>query len=177
MGIADQISDVLAALRWVEQNMYARGGDPTGVVLVGYSAGGHLVSMIGLDPIYRANVRGIVSISGILDVHAMAAGQDASFNEEVTHRLFGRTEAEQARLSPSSFLRGDAPPMLALAAQKDYPFVIAAAKSTTAKLTAMGARATYREVPGYDHADMVLGIDTNDDRVSDAVAEFVRSVR
>ncbi len=183
VGIRDQLSDVLAALRWVQDHIAEYGGDPTRIVLVGYSAGGHLVTLLGLDPSYLAQegldpsrIRGVASISGILDVHAMAVGQDASFNEEVTYRLFGRTAETQAVLSPSSYLRADAPPFLALAAEHDYPFVLAAGKSVASGLAGLGARATFREVAGYDHSDMVLKINTKGDLISEPIADFARSV-
>jgi acetyl esterase/lipase len=181
VGIKDQLSDVLAALHWVARNAAAYGGDPSRVALVGYSAGGHLVTLLAMDRSYLApdeasHVRGVVSISGILDVHGMAEGQDAAFNEEVTYRLFGQTADTQAILSPSTYLRGDAPPFLSLAAERDYPFVIAAGKSVVARLTSLGAQASFHEVAGYDHSDMVLGINTKGDAVSPLVLEFLRNV-
>jgi acetyl esterase/lipase len=106
----------------------------------------------------------------------MAAQQDESFNRDVSFRLFGTTAAEQARLSPSSYVRADAPPLLAFAAQRDYPFVVSGGRETTARLQALGARATFVEVPGIDHSDMILDIDTSRDQVTDAIAAFVRDV-
>lgn len=181
-GIHDQLADVLAALRWLQGNVQPLGGDPR-VVLAGYSAGGHLVTLLGLDPRYMigagiapASVRGYVSLSGVLDVPAMAAQQDESFNRDVSFPLFGRSAEEQARLSPSSYVRAGAPPLLAFAAQRDYPFVVSAGRSIAARLQAVGARATFIEVPGIDHSKMILDIDTERDRVSDSFAAFVRDV-
>jgi acetyl esterase/lipase len=183
VGIKDQLADVLAALRWVATNAPLYGGDPSRVVLVGYSAGGHLVTLLSMDRSYLAadealagHLRGVVSISGILDVHAMAEGQDAAFNEEVTYRLFGRTAETQAVLSPSTYLRGDAPPFLSLAAERDYPFVISAGRSVAARLASLGAQASFHQVAGYDHSDMVLGINTKGDAVSPPVLDFLTRV-
>jgi acetyl esterase/lipase len=182
VGIAEQLADVLAALRWTQGNVQPLGGDPR-VVLAGYSAGGHLVTLLGLDPrhmksagIEPSTVRGYVSLSGVLDIPAMAAQQDDSFNRDVSFRLFGSTPAEQAQLSPSSYVRADAPPLLALAAQRDYPFVLSAGREMAARLEAAGSRATFVEVPGIDHSAMIVDIDTPRDQVSDTVAAFVRDV-
>ena len=184
VGIQEQLADVLAALRWVQSNIDAQGGDRRRMVLGGYSAGGHLATLLGLDVHYMeragldasGSVRGYFSLSGIVDVPAMAAQQDSEFNRDVSFRLFGQTPAEQARLSPSSFVRADAPPMLFLAAERDYPFVRSAARETAARLEAVGARASTFEIADYDHEDMVLNVGTSDDRVTDLVAAFVRSV-
>ena len=183
VGIQDQIADVLASLRWVEENIAQSGGDPTRIVLAGYSAGGHLVTLLTMEPIHMeragldpSRIKGCVSLSGILDVHAMELGQDHAFNEEVTYRLFGRSVNDQGRLSPSAYLRADAPPLLAFAAEHDYPFVLSAGENAAARLGALGAKATFRVIPKIDHADMVLSINSKDDHVSDAVAEFVHTV-
>lgn len=181
--IQDQIEDVLNALAWLEEHARERGGDPTRIVLIGYSAGGHLVSMVGLDASYQVDkgldpsrVKGVVSISGLLDVPKMVKGQDADFNEAVSFTLFGRTEAEQAKLSPSSYLRADAPPLLAFAAERDFEYVRSAARETTERARALGMRASFEEVPNHDHSDMVLNFNTGSDQLSDKIAKFIFEV-
>jgi arylformamidase len=181
--IQDQIDDVLSALTWVQEHVRERGGDPTRIVLIGYSAGGHLVSMVGLDKSYQVDkgldpsrVKGVVSISGLLDVPKMVKGQESDFNEEVSFKLFGRTEAEQAKLSPSSYLRPDAPPLLAFAAEKDFDYVRTAAKETTDRAKAIGMRASFEEIPNHDHSAMVLNFNSKSDQLSDKIAKFVHEV-
>jgi arylformamidase len=46
--------DLAAATRWVKDNIGRRGGDPTRVVLVGHSAGAHMVALLGTDPQFLA---------------------------------------------------------------------------------------------------------------------------
>ncbi|KAI8882527.1 alpha/beta-hydrolase [Backusella circina FSU 941] len=70
--------DVKRAIRWVKQNISRYGGDPQFIILSGDSAGGHLAAMASLtenDPKYQVgfesvdtSVRGVVSISGVLDI-------------------------------------------------------------------------------------------------------------
>jgi acetyl esterase/lipase len=183
VGIREQLSDVTAALRWLEEHAADHGGDASRVALVGYSAGGHLVSLVGLDRavlasegLPRSSIKGVVSISGILDVHMMELGQDDRFNEDVTYRLFGHGEEAQALLSPSTYVSADSPPFMALAAEHDYPFVVTAARTVTAKLRSLGVRTELREVAGNDHADMVTSIGTDKDAVSGPVADFLDGV-
>lgn len=183
VGIKEQLSDVLAATKWVLANSEKHGGDASALVLAGYSAGGHLVSLLTLDPrhmqeagIEASRVRGCVTLSGVLDVAAMTAGQDAAFNRDVSFPLFGRTAAEQAPLSPVTYLRKDAPPLLLFAAERDYPFVLSANRDVAARVKALGGQATLREVPGYTHSDMVLNINSSSDLVSEPMAAFVLQV-
>lgn len=45
----DAVDDAAAAAAWVMQNIARYGGNPSKIYLAGHSAGGYLVSMIGLD--------------------------------------------------------------------------------------------------------------------------------
>jgi arylformamidase len=48
----DHPHDVGEAIGWLERNVARYGGDPTRIVLMGHSAGAHLVSLVGTDPRY-----------------------------------------------------------------------------------------------------------------------------
>lgn len=183
VGIQDQLSDVVAAIKWVQANIAGHGGNADAMVLAGYSAGGHLVTLLSLDSHYLgaaglapSRIRGCVSISGIMDVAAMTAGQDADFNRDVSYRLFGKTPAEQAPLSPITHLRKDAPPLLLFVAQSDYPFVLSANRDVVERMKALGGQAMLQEIPNHTHAAMVLNLNSKDDKVSDSLSAFVHQV-
>jgi arylformamidase len=66
-----QVDDVAAAVRWVRDHAVEFGGDPRRLVLMGHSAGCHLVTLVGLDPrplakvnLKPSDLRAIVSWSG-----------------------------------------------------------------------------------------------------------------
>jgi para-nitrobenzyl esterase len=56
--------DVLAALRWVQENIAAFGGNPEQVTVFGQSAGGMIVSALLADPAATGLFRGAISQSG-----------------------------------------------------------------------------------------------------------------
>ncbi len=48
--MADCCDDAVAAVRWVQREIAARGGDPTRLVVGGHSSGGHITAMATLTP-------------------------------------------------------------------------------------------------------------------------------
>ncbi|KAM6223769.1 carboxylesterase 3 [Rhynchocyon petersi] len=74
--------DLVASLRWVQDNITPFGGDPNCVTIFGSSAGALMVSGLVLSPLterlfHRAIVQsGVITISGILDSEPLALAQD-----------------------------------------------------------------------------------------------------
>ena len=64
-------------------------------------------------------------------------------------------------------------PVLLLWAEKDYPFVRQAGQAAVEKLKSLGIAPVAHELAGHDHADMVLRINSSDDRLTDRLAPFV----
>ena len=50
----EQARDVARAIAWVQENAARHGGDATRMVVMGHSAGGHLVSLLAADPTLAA---------------------------------------------------------------------------------------------------------------------------
>lgn len=177
----EQLADVLAAARWLRDHAPAHSINSDCLFLAGYSAGGHLVTLLTLDDrrlsaagLPPQLVRGTISLSGVLDIPLMARQQPADFNRDLTTPLFGADPAAQASLSPVNYLRPDAPPLLLLTAERDYPFVRESNRAAVAQLQRLGAPVQSGEIGGIDHADMILDINGPRDRVSDTIAAFIQ---
>jgi acetyl esterase/lipase len=66
------VQDVAKSVAWARRNIRKHGGNPDSLYLCGYSAGGHLVSLLATDESYLKaegvppeSIRGVISISGV----------------------------------------------------------------------------------------------------------------
>ncbi|MCA1978484.1 MAG: alpha/beta hydrolase [Thiobacillus sp.] len=105
--VEGQAADVAAALKYLIDRAPEFGIDPGRVVLMGHSAGAHLVALVGTDPAYlRAAglapeaVRGVIAIDGAAyDVPGQMASGPRLMQGTYTE-AFGTDPARQRALSP-----------------------------------------------------------------------------
>jgi acetyl esterase/lipase len=105
--VEEQAADVALALAWLRQHANALGIDASRVVLMGHSAGAHLVALVGTDPTYLAEaglplsaVRGVIAVDGAgYDVARQAAGAGPALRK-IYAAAFGSDAARQRALSP-----------------------------------------------------------------------------
>ena len=69
--VEQQAADVASAIAWLRANAAKEGLDPDRIVLMGHSAGAHLVALVGTDPHYlkaagvpMGAVKGVVLLDG-----------------------------------------------------------------------------------------------------------------
>ncbi len=111
----NQARDVAAALASVQQRAKGWGADPARVMLMGHSAGAHLVVLVGSNVtlLQKAGAHrpaGVVALdSGALDVPALMAQPRLP---QLYRNAFGTDPAYWASASPQQKLRADAVPML-----------------------------------------------------------------
>lgn len=107
-SVEQQAGDVALALAWLRTHAAENGIDPDRIILMGHSAGAHLVALVGTDPVYlravgldyRA-VRGVVPIDGAgYDVSRQIA-DGGNFMHDTYMQAFGSDPARQAKLSPT----------------------------------------------------------------------------
>ena len=177
------INDVAAAVRWVDDHAAELGGSPERMVVMGHSAGCHLVTLLALDPRYLAGVglrpdqlRGVVAWSGgayDLVEKVRAGGMYAGYIKQA----FGPAEATWRDASPMAHV-GDAkslPPFLFISVEKGNASNLAAEK-LAGLIKAAGGRADTRIIDGRTHftANHLLG--APDDTTGTILLGFVRDV-
>ncbi len=152
--VEDQAADIAAALKYLTANAARLGFDPRRVVLMGHSAGAHLVALVGTDEHYLksaglsfAGVRGVVPIDGAAYDVPRQIADGGNFMHDTYLQAFGTDPARQRALSPTlQAAAPNAPAFLLLHVQR--PDGIAQAQELEAALMSAGTRVERRDFPG-----------------------------
>ena len=178
-----QVNDVAAALLWVRGHIAAYGGDPSRVVLVGHSAGCHIVTLVGLDPRPLATVglkpgdlAGVVSWSGgAFDLNKKVA--EAGMYAQYIRLNFGAAEAGWHDASPVAHV-GEGkpmPPFLIVSAGDENPHSVLASQDLATQIRAAGGSAKTVLLPGKTHFSADHEVGMPGDPSGQALLDFIRS--
>ena len=116
VNVTEIVDDAACATAWVMDNIKKWGGNPKTIFLCGHSAGGYLVTMVGLDKSRLAkygkntdHLAGIVSFSGQAITH---------FQERHSRGMSSNQPLIDS-LAPLYHVRPDAPPMLLMTGDRE----------------------------------------------------------
>jgi acetyl esterase/lipase len=159
-----QIEDVKCAVRYLRANAASLKLDPARIGAWGESAGGHLVSLLGLAgpsagfegsggyAEQSSAVQAVVSLSGPADLSTLYSGP---YRSQVARILFNTSpdqEAETLRqASPVTYVSGAAPPFLLLAGDQDPLVPPQQARTLHDSLTAAGASSSLVVIKNSGH--------------------------
>ena len=116
VSVSQIIDDAACAVAWVFANIERYGGSTSKIYLSGHSAGGYLVTMVGLDK-SRLERYGIDAntLKGIIPF----SGQAITHFEERRSRGIVNTQPIVDELSPLFHVRGDSAPILILSGDRE----------------------------------------------------------
>ena len=138
-----QAHDVASALAKTQSLAASWGGDPAKVVLMGHSAGAHLVALLSASPALarEAGARpwlGTVALdSAALDLERLMKARHMRFYD----RVFGADPAYWRSVSPTRVLAPSATPMLLVCSTQRADGSCMQARDFAARMTATGIRA------------------------------------
>lgn len=171
----DQARDVARALVVAQQRAASWGADRAKFVLMGHSAGAHLVTLLAADSTLARGlplspVLGVVSIeSGALDVVTIMRGAHARLYD----RAFGRDTSYWRSASPIHVLDHPVAPTLLVCSVRRRTSCVQADRFA-AKATSLGGRSSVlREDLSHADADALLG---KDSAYTAGVESFLRSL-
>ena len=117
--------DVAAAIAWTYRHIAPYGGDPNRIIVSGHSSGGHLTALVATDPSYlaahelgaRRVVRGVVSLSGVMDVEDFYR-HSWFMRTQAVQPYFGKDKKRHQMASPINYLSETTPPILLAHAER-----------------------------------------------------------
>lgn len=136
----DQIvAEINAGIDFLGVQLPALGGDGRGIVVSGWSAGGHLTAMALANP----NVRAGLGISGIYDLEPI--------RHSYLNVKLGLDEAASRRNSPMMQAKGPPKPLSLVVGSAELPLLRKQTADFAAHRARGGLPVTYEEIPGADH--------------------------
>jgi acetyl esterase/lipase len=166
-GTLDDVRNLLVSVS-------AQGDLPKPLVLVGHSAGGHLVTWVAGQPWARdRGVVGVVSLAGVID---LGAADRLHLGDDATRDFVGSGPGTPAWTSadPMSNLPPTVPVRLVNGADDDT-VPLGVADDYVAKATAAGGDVTEEVVEGADHFAVIDPGSKAFDHVLDAVRSLTRT--
>jgi arylformamidase len=136
----DQIvAEIHAGIDFLAQQLPALGGDGKGMVVSGWSAGGHLTAMALAHPFVRAGM----AISGIYDLEPI--------RHSYLNAKLSLDEAASLRNSPMMFPGGPMKPLSLVVGATELPLLRKQTADFTCHRARHGLPVTYEEIAGADH--------------------------
>ena len=133
------VAEIHAGIDFLSQQLPRLGAAPGGIVVSGWSAGGHLTSMA----LSNSHVRAGVGISGIYELEPI---RHSYLNEKL--RL---DEAMSRRNSPMMQAGGPAKPLSLVVGSAELPLLRKQTADFAAHRASLALPVTYEEIPDADH--------------------------
>jgi acetyl esterase/lipase len=175
---AGATQDVANAVAWVVLHATDYGLSAKNLFLVGHSAGGQIVALLGVDAGYLAAagsspdvLRGVVAVAGAYDLRDLSDESDEF--QKIDAHIFGSTPERRALVSPSLHVRAGAPPTIAVCGTRDDPEACDRATIYVRSLVTAGSTAYAIRVVGADHMGTLRSLVTAGDPLNAAFHDFV----
>lgn len=168
-----QMHDLKAALRWLRAHAGEYGIDPERIGVIGHSAGGHLVAMLGTagdepelegdlggHPGVRSDVQCVVDFFGPSDLRGTAStarreGGRPSSREQLLGGGADELPDIARSASPVVFASADDPPFLIVHGTEDATVAFAESERLEQALRAQGVPVLLQAVEGGGHGDFL----------------------
>jgi arylformamidase len=182
--VESQAADVASAVAWLRASAAKEGLDPDQIVLMGHSAGAHLIALVGTDPSYfsaagvpMSAVKGVILLDGAgYDVPTQASAE-MNIVKPMYEAAFSKDPERQAALSPTR--HATAPNVsrwliLPIERRQDSQ---AQSQGLAEALNKSGAIATVVAVPNESHGSLNKGFGEAGDFATEQVERFVAGAR
>lgn len=151
-----QLDDVQTAIRWVKAHAADYRGDPSRLVLVGHSAGGHLAFQAAVTADDSTRVQAVVGYAPVTDLVSdteRRGGASISLQHlfDITPELTPATRTRLQAVSPITYVRAGLPPMVILHGDLDKTVPIAMTHAFRERMLATDNTCDLILLPGAQH--------------------------
>src|SRR3954469_16449660 len=154
------VREIHAGLDFLSSQLPALGGDPHRIVVSGWSAGGHLTSMVLSHPRVQAGM----AISGIYDLEPI--------RHSYLNVKLGLDEPMSQRNSPIMAAGGAAKPLSLVVGSAEVPPLRRQTADFAAHRAQHGLPATYEEIPGANHFSIMDQLVSPDGRITTLIRQL-----
>ena len=154
------VAEMHAAIDFLGQQLPALGGDGKGIVVSGWSAGGHLTSMALSHP----KVRAALAISGIYDLEPI--------RHSYLNVKLGLDEAASRKNSPMMMAGGPMKPLSLVVGGAELPLLRGQTADFAGHRVKYGLPVTYEEIPGADHFSIMKEMAEPEGRITTLIRQL-----
>ena len=179
-------NDAAAAVKWIKNNIGARGGDPSRLFVFGHSSGCHLAATLGANPKYLATV-GLVpgDLAGVIAMGCILAPLEETTTrltiEQLRERWPRSSEVstfasldDRLDSDPSRFIGAHMPPTIVIVAEAErfFPSILEQGAKFVRRLLELKRPADVIIVPGR-HMSSIQSIGAAGDPAFAAIRTFI----
>jgi arylformamidase len=187
--VSEMALDVAHAVAWLRAHAGTYGGDPDRIVLMGHSAGAHLVALVGSGTTYL-NAAGVPSevVRAVIPLDTgpyhvpnqmqrlgIEAGRAAQGYGELMEFVFGTDARRWEAASPWHHVTARTPPFLVFTSEGRLDAPVQA-QPFVEHLKAHGVRASLTEAKGRNHGTLNSQMGAPGDTTARQIIEFLRTV-
>jgi acetyl esterase/lipase len=159
-GLDEIVAEIHAGIDHLAAQLPELGGDGRGIVVSGWSAGGHLTAMALSNP----NVRAGVAISGIYDLEPI--------RHSYLNVKLGLDEAASRRNSPIMQPGGPMKPLALVVGGAELPLLRKETADFAGHRAKYGLPVTYEEIPGADHFSIMKEMASPSRRITTLIRQL-----
>lgn len=170
--------DVADAVAWMLQHAADYGLRVHHAYLVGHSAGAQIVALLGTNPQFLRSagsdlrsVGGVLAVSGAYDLRDLSGEADSW--QRVDGHIYGETEQERARVSPSQSIDPGSPPIEIACGTDEEPGACTRALYFEATLHRAKIPTRLIRESGADHVGMLRAVINPDDPLNHELHDFI----
>ncbi len=158
------IAEIHQGLDFLTEKLPALGGDPSRIVVSGWSAGGHLTSMA----LAHRHVKAGMAISGIYDLEPI--------RHSYLNVKLGLDEAMSRRNSPMMHAGGAMKPLSLVAGSAELPLLRKQTADFAGHRASFGLPVTYEEIPGADHFTIMNELMSPTGRITTLIRQLLEGI-